>query len=42
MIVIFQKEFVDQEYKNYVRGSLLGSDCYKFDRVLNDIYIVDT
>ena len=32
---------MDVEYKNYVRGYLLGRDCYKFDRALNDIYIVD-
>ena len=42
MKVPFWKEFVDQEYKNYVRGCLLGRYCYKFDRVSNDIYIVAT
>ena len=40
MKVPFGKEFVDQEYKNYVRGCLLGRDCYKFERALNDIYLV--
>ena len=42
MKVPFGKEYVDQEYKNYFRGCLLGRDCYKFDIVLNDIYIVAT
>ena len=40
MKVPFGREFVNPEYKNYVRGCLLGRDCVNFDRVLNDIYII--
>ena len=42
MKVPFGKEFVHQEYKNYIRECLLGRDCYKFDIGSNDIYIVAT
>ena len=34
------EDFLNIEYKNYVRGCLLGRGRFKFDRVSNDIYIV--